>query len=75
MNLRLRRARELLMLSSSPIMQITLACGFQSPSHFSKAYRAMFGHAPSRERRHTSNIVRPKQEAPSDSGRSGLRNW
>lgn len=53
MNLRLRRARELLMLSSAPIMQITLACGFQSPSHFSKAYRAMFGHAPSRERRRT----------------------
>jgi AraC family transcriptional regulator, glycine betaine-responsive activator len=26
-------------------------CGFHSPCHFSKAYRAQFGHAPSVERR------------------------
>jgi len=26
-------------------------CGFHSPCHFSKAYRAQFGHAPSYERR------------------------
>lgn len=53
MNLRLRRARELLMHSSVPIMQITIACGFQSSSHFCKAYRALFGHPPSEERRRT----------------------
>ncbi|NRF72284.1 GlxA family transcriptional regulator [Aquincola sp. S2] len=57
MNLRLRRARELLMLSSVPIMQITIACGFQSSSHFSKAYRAMFGYPPSAERRRTAAIA------------------
>jgi len=51
MNLRLRRARELLMHSSLPIMQITIACGFQSSSHFCKAYRNLFGHPPSDERR------------------------
>ncbi|HEX6705925.1 MAG TPA: GlxA family transcriptional regulator [Albitalea sp.] len=51
MNLRLRRARELLMLSSVPIMQITIACGFLSSSHFCKAYRGQFGHPPSAERR------------------------
>lgn len=51
MNLRLRRARELLTHSSAPIMQITVACGFQSSSHFCKAYRALFGHAPSDHRR------------------------
>ena len=51
MNLRLRRARELLMHSSLPIMQITIACGFQSSSHFCKAYRNLFSHPPSDERR------------------------
>jgi transcriptional regulator GlxA family with amidase domain len=51
MNLRLRRASELLMHSGLPIMQITIACGFQSSSHFCKAYRNLFGHPPSDERR------------------------
>ncbi len=50
--LRLRRARELLAHSSAPIMQITVACGFQTASHFCKAYRAQFGHSPSDHRRH-----------------------
>ena len=51
MNLRLRRARELLMHTSLPVMQITMACGFHSSSHFCKAYRDLFGHPPSDERR------------------------
>jgi transcriptional regulator GlxA family with amidase domain len=51
MNLRLRRAQELLTHSAMPIMQITIACGFQSSSHFCKAYRNLFGHPPSEERR------------------------
>jgi AraC family transcriptional regulator, glycine betaine-responsive activator len=51
LNLRLRRARELLLQTDLPIMRITLACGFRSPAHFSKSYRAVFGHAPSRQRR------------------------
>jgi AraC-like DNA-binding protein len=33
-----------------PIMSITVACGFRSPAHFSKSYRAVFGHSPSRQR-------------------------
>jgi len=49
--LRLRRARELLAHTSAPIMQITVACGFQTASHFCKAYRAHFGHSPSDHRR------------------------
>jgi AraC-like DNA-binding protein len=51
MNLRLRRARELLMRSSLPVMQITMASGFHSSSHSCKAYRDLFGHPPSDERR------------------------
>ena len=50
LNLRLRRARELLLQTDMPIMSITVACGFRSPAHFSKSYRAVFGHSPSRQR-------------------------
>jgi transcriptional regulator GlxA family with amidase domain len=55
MNLRLRRAQELLTHSAMPIMQVTVACGFQSASHFCKAYRGLFGHSPSEERRHQTS--------------------
>lgn len=48
---RLRRARELLLQTTMPIIDITAACGFQSPPHFSRCYRAQFGCAPSAERR------------------------
>ncbi|WP_082134371.1 MULTISPECIES: GlxA family transcriptional regulator [Achromobacter] len=49
--LRLLRARELLLQTHMTIMGVTVACGFQSPCHFSKAYRARFGRSPSSERR------------------------
>jgi transcriptional regulator GlxA family with amidase domain len=48
--LRLKRARELLRQTSMPIMAVSTACGFQSPPHFSKCYRNHFGHPPSAER-------------------------
>ncbi|MGI4857149.1 MAG: GlxA family transcriptional regulator [Janthinobacterium lividum] len=51
LTLRLRRARELLRHSDASISHVTSSCGFHSPCHFSKAYRAQFGHAPSIERR------------------------
>jgi transcriptional regulator GlxA family with amidase domain len=50
LELRLKRARELLLQTAMPIMDITTACGFQSPPHFSKCYRKQFGHPPSVER-------------------------
>jgi transcriptional regulator GlxA family with amidase domain len=50
LGLRLRRARELLLQTSMSITEITTACGFQSPPHFSKCYRNAFGHPPSAER-------------------------
>ena len=50
LELRLKRARELLLQTAMPIMDITTACGFQSPPHFSKCYRNQFGHPPSAER-------------------------
>ena len=51
LELRLRRARELLLQTEMSITSITIACGFQSACHFSKCYRALFGKPPSSERR------------------------
>ena len=48
--LRLARARRLLQHSSQSILQIGLASGFSSGSHFSNAYRARFGRTPREER-------------------------
>ena len=50
LQLRLRRARELLLYTSMPIIDITAACGFRSTTHFSKCYHAQFGYPPSAER-------------------------
>ncbi|HYB10482.1 MAG TPA: GlxA family transcriptional regulator [Alphaproteobacteria bacterium] len=51
LELRLNRARQLLLQTDMSIMEVTLSCGFQSPPHFSKCYKDMFGHPPSAERR------------------------
>lgn len=51
LELRLRRARELLLQTAMPITDVTTSCGFKSAPHFSRCYRAQFGHPPSAERR------------------------
>jgi transcriptional regulator GlxA family with amidase domain len=51
LEMRLRRARELLLQTAMPIMDVTTSCGFKSPPHFSRCYRAQFGYPPSEERR------------------------
>jgi len=63
LQMRLRRARELLLQTSMPIIDITTACGFQSPPHFSRCYRAQFGCPPSAERqsRHLKPGAEPEQ--------------
>jgi transcriptional regulator GlxA family with amidase domain len=50
LELRLKRARELLLQTSMPIMANSTACGFQSPPHFSKCYRSHYGRPPTAER-------------------------
>jgi transcriptional regulator GlxA family with amidase domain len=50
LELRLERARNLLYQSELPIVDIALACGFVSASHFSKCYRQMYGKPPREER-------------------------
>ncbi|WP_235913176.1 GlxA family transcriptional regulator [Oceanomicrobium pacificus] len=50
MELRLQKARNLLMQTDMSVINVALACGFASPSHFSKCYRAHFDTTPYRER-------------------------
>ncbi|WP_103173999.1 MULTISPECIES: GlxA family transcriptional regulator [Paracoccus] len=50
METRLARARNLLMQTEMSIIEVALASGFSSPSHFSKCYRALYGSTPYRER-------------------------
>ncbi|MBD8472521.1 GlxA family transcriptional regulator [Pseudomonas sp. CFBP 8770] len=51
MELRVTEARRLLQHSTLSIMDVAIACGFVSVSHFSKCYSGYFGHSPSRETR------------------------
>ncbi|MYA88215.1 MAG: GlxA family transcriptional regulator [Boseongicola sp. SB0662_bin_57] len=50
MELRLQKARNLLMQTDMSVINVALACGFASPSHFSKCYRAQYSITPYRER-------------------------
>ena len=41
------------------ISAIALASGFESPSHFSRSYRALFGRSPKQERVLAPGAARP----------------
>lgn len=51
LEMRLNRARSLLQQTCMSVMNVALATGFVSASHFSKSYRLQFGYAPSAEKR------------------------
>lgn len=50
LELRLNKARLLLVQTNMSIIDVALACGFVSASHFSKCYRDFFGRTPRKER-------------------------
>lgn len=50
LEIRLDRARHLLVQSSMPIVEVAVACGFVSASHFSKCYREIYHRSPQQER-------------------------
>lgn len=50
MEIRLQKARNLLMQTDMSVINVALSCGFASPSHFSKCYRAHYDTTPYRER-------------------------
>lgn len=56
--LRLDRARHLLLQSNLPIVDVAIASGFVSASHFSKCYRDQFGLSPQVERREKERVQR-----------------
>jgi AraC family transcriptional regulator, glycine betaine-responsive activator len=62
MELRLQKARNLLMQTDMSVINVALACGFASPSHFSKCYRAHYETTPYRERgsHGTPSIATPR---------------
>lgn len=55
LQLRLERARQLLLQTSMPVVDIALACGFISAPHFSKCYRLIFGIPPREDRRRATS--------------------
>ncbi len=62
LELRLERARQLLLQTSMPIVDIALACGFISAPHFSKCYRDTFSIPPRDERRRAAGLLEDMQQ-------------
>lgn len=50
LEIRLDCARHLLIQSSMPVVEVAVACGFVSASHFSKCYRELYARSPQQER-------------------------
>lgn len=50
LELRITRARRLLLQTNAPITNIAIACGFTGAPHFSRCYRDFFGVSPSKAR-------------------------
>ena len=82
LELRLERARQLLLQTSMPIVDIALACGFISAPHFSKCYRDTFSLPPRDERRRAAGLLDPRtakaagvqpvaDDAPDSGGEAG----
>lgn len=51
LELRITEARRLLQHTEMSQVEVLVACGFVSPSHFSKCYSSYFGYRPSKEKR------------------------
>jgi len=69
LELRLARARQLLLQTSISIVDVAFACGFVSAPHFSKCYRDYYGIPPREERRLRGTRI---GEADAHSGRANL---
>lgn len=67
---RLRRARMLLIQTDLSIMEIAVACGFESPPHFSRCYRSQFNCSPSAERQRRDAAVGSATQAGASNGAS-----
>jgi transcriptional regulator GlxA family with amidase domain len=70
--LRLEKARKLLRHSTLSVLEIGVACGFTSASHFARAYRLHFKVVPSADRK--PEVVPFPAETPGTAAGSGRRN-
>jgi AraC family transcriptional regulator, glycine betaine-responsive activator len=63
LRLRLARARSLLLQTTKPILDIAVACGFASASHFSRCYRTEYGRRPRDERATLLSVDGPESRS------------
>jgi AraC family transcriptional regulator len=54
-DVRMRRAAEMLQRTDRPVSHVAAACGYQSPGHFAAAFRRHFGTTPASFRAHLSS--------------------
>lgn len=62
LQVRLKRARNMLLSKEDlPLSTIASKCGFQSPSHFSKSFKQLYGLSPTQFRKHGDdlNLIEP----------------
>lgn len=57
LEIRLDRARHLLLQSTMPVVEVAVACGFVSASHFSKCYREVYARSPQQERANRKQLM------------------
>ncbi|WP_309085822.1 GlxA family transcriptional regulator [Chelativorans sp.] len=57
LEIRLDRARHLLIQSTMPVVEVAVACGFVSASHFSKCYREVYARSPQQERHDRKQLM------------------
>ena len=63
LEIRLDRARHLLIQSTLPVVEVAVACGFVSASHFSKCYRELYRRSPQQERvDHAAQLAASEEE-------------
>lgn len=51
LRLRLEKARQLLRQTDMSVLEVSIACGFESPSYFTRSYRAKYQRCPREDRR------------------------
>jgi AraC family carnitine catabolism transcriptional activator len=57
LNLRLERGRQLLQQTDLSVMEVSLACGFESSSYFARCYKNRFQRPPRQDRRATAGAL------------------
>jgi len=57
LGLRLDKAQQLLQQTDLSVLEVSLACGFESASYFSRSYRTRFAVSPSRDRHAHSHTI------------------